>query len=369
LDSAKSIEANPHGGWDAYSIWNLKAKFLAGGHATWRNALAPVAGGALVGASHPGYPLLLPAAVASAWTVQGENASATPAALDVLFAFATAGILFGASACLRGEAAGLLALLLLLASEGFASQVGTQSADIPLALYILAALVLVAFAADLEYPRGTLVAAGLCAGLAVWTKNEGVPFLILMLAAVAWRGGKKPAGWMAVGAMPAVALLVAFKLMLVHDPEAVFPKTFGEAAGKMLDLSRWIQITESFIQSIWQMGTPWLHPLLLAIILAAALGIEPATRLRRQIWLAVPVIGLLAADFLAYLISTADLSWHLGTSNLRVIVQVWPAWLLFTFLVIKPPSLQEASPRETQRPVRGKAERKRSKNARVLHTK
>jgi hypothetical protein len=370
LDAVKSIEANPHGGWDAFTIWNLKARFLAGGAGTWRNALAPVEGvrGTLFGANHPGYPLLLSSAVASAWTVQGEAASATPAALGLLFAFATAAILGGAVAWLRGEAAGLLALLLLLASEGFASQAGSQYADIPISLYVLATLALMAIAADDGWPRGTILLAGFCCGLAAWTKNEGLPFSIVALAAVAWNGGRKVAAWMTLGAMPAVALLAALKILLVHDAEGIFPKTLGAAFAKVSDVSRWLQIAESFVQSVWQMGTPWAHPVVLAAILAATLGLAPRARMRQQIWLAIPIVGLLAADFLAYLITVADLTWQLN-SNVRIVVQVWPALLLLVFLLIAAPALPAAPALEMPKPVRGKAERKRSKGPRAVHAR
>jgi hypothetical protein len=377
LDAAKSIEAAPDGGWDAFTIWNLKAKFLAAGPGTWRNVLAPVGGprNTLFGANHPGYPLLLPAAVASAWDLQGptmarsEAASATPAVLALLFTFAAAAMLCGAVAWLRGEAAGLLALLVLLASEGFASQAGSQNADIPIALYLLGTLALAAIAGDQGWPRGMLLLAGLSCGLAAWTKNEGVPFAILAVAAAGWKGGRKAAGWMALGALPAVALLAAFKTLLVHDTEALFPKTFGEALAKTADLSRWMQIAGSFVQSIWRMGTPWAHPVLLVAILAVALGVAPRAVVRKQIWLAIPVVGLLAADFAACLLTTADLTWQLSTSNLRLIVQVWPALLLLAFLVIAPPALPAAPSLETHKPVRGKAQRKRSKGVRVLNAK
>ncbi len=366
FDASKSMEANPHGGWDAFTIWNLKAKFLAGGGGAWRNAMSPVGGGTLVGASHPGYPLLVPAAVASAWTMQGETASATPsatpAALSVLFAFATVAVLCGAIAWMRGEAAGLIALLLLLGSEGFVSQAGVQNADVPIGFYFLAALTLLVFASDQGWPRGTVALAGLCCGFAAWTKNEGLPFAILAVAAVAWRGGRKSAGWMALGALPVMAVLGAFKLLLVHDAEAVFPRTLGEALSKAADPSRWMQIAESFIQSVWQMGAPWAHPVLLAAILAVTLGLARA-RVREQIWLAVPIAGLLAADFGAYLVTMADLTWQLSTSNVRLLVQVWPSLLLLTMLAISPPALGEAAVPEAQKPARDKAKRKQSRGS------
>jgi len=356
MGAAASLEANPHGSWDAFSIWNLKAKFLAGGSEVWQVAVTPVAGSQLVGASHPGYPLLLPSAVASVWTIQGEAASATPAALGLLFAFATAAILCGGVARLRGDAAGLLALLLLLSSDGFASQIAYQYADIPVSFYILATVALLALADDGGWPRGTLLLAGLCCGLAAWTKNEGLPFLILALAVTAWKGGIRVGAWMACGAAPAILLLSAFKLLLVHDSEAVLPRSAGEALKHMADPSRWLEIAGSFARSVWHMGFPWAHPLVLAAILAVAFGLAPRARLLRQMWLAIPVLGLLAADFLIYLVTTADLSWHLSTSNTRVLVQVWPALLLLTMLAINPPALPDAAPQELSL-ARGKAAR------------
>ena len=52
------IGAHPHGRWDAWAIWNLRAKFLATPSDRWRDAFDPV-----VSWSHPDYPLLLPLAV------------------------------------------------------------------------------------------------------------------------------------------------------------------------------------------------------------------------------------------------------------------------------------------------------------------
>ncbi|HEV8147449.1 MAG TPA: hypothetical protein VGP79_13750, partial [Bryobacteraceae bacterium] len=49
-------------------------------------------------------------------------------------------------------------------------------------------------------------------------------------------------------------------------------------------------------------------------------------------------VGLLAADFALYLVTTAELSWHLNTSNSRVILQVWPAIIFVAFLMLRPPA-------------------------------
>jgi hypothetical protein len=53
----------------------------------------------------------------------------------------------------------------------------------------------------------------------------------------------------------------------------------------------------------------------------------------------------------------------LSTSNVRLLVQVWPSLLFLTLLVISPPALEQASPMEAQKPARGKAKRKQSRGS------
>ncbi len=51
--------AHPHGeGWDAFSIWNLHARFLFRGGTAWRDGFTSI-----IPWSHPDYPLLLPGAI------------------------------------------------------------------------------------------------------------------------------------------------------------------------------------------------------------------------------------------------------------------------------------------------------------------
>jgi len=55
------LRATPHGAWDAWAIWNLRARFLAGPGDAWRAAFDDA-----LAWSHTDYPLLLPATVARA---------------------------------------------------------------------------------------------------------------------------------------------------------------------------------------------------------------------------------------------------------------------------------------------------------------
>src|ERR1700733_12034153 len=163
--------ALPVGNWDAWALWNLRAKFLAGPGGAWRYALSP-----LLSNSHPDYPPLLPAFVARVWKAAGSVDTLAPALTALVFFAALIALLVSAVALLRGTASALLAGLVILSTTSLLVWAPSQYADIPLAFYYLGAIALT----FLSNSRA-LVFAGLCAGLAAWTKNEGIAFLVCFL--------------------------------------------------------------------------------------------------------------------------------------------------------------------------------------------
>lgn len=350
LSFSESTATNPNGEWDAFSIWNVRAKYLAGGSPAWRNAFGGNLAAGMTGAAHPGYPLLLSASIARVWTLTGApfdstTSDAAPAAISLLFALAAYGLLAGALASAVGEMFGWLALLVLIATEAFATQAASQYADLPLAFFILATIAVAAAAERAGWPPGLLALTGLVAGLAAFTKNEGLPFLLLTAIVILWRAPKSKrmiaVGWLLLGAVPGVIATLAVK-MLAQGTEAVFPKSAAQALHQIVDPSRWMQILGSFTRHFGELGVWWAHPLLLIVVLAVVFGVVSKDDARSRVWLALPVAGLLAADFALYLVTTAELSWHLSTSNGRVILQVWPAMIFVAFLMLRrPPEPEE----------------------------
>jgi hypothetical protein len=178
--------------------------------------------------------------------------------------------------------------------------------------------------------------AGAFAGLAAWTKNEGLPFVLAAVVVAWWRAGGRVV-WMAAGTAPGVLLTLVLKSM-AQGTEAILPKTAGEILHKVVDPSRWWEVTASFARAFWEMGVWWAHPLLLVAVLGLVFGIVTWQEARARSWIVLPVAALMAADFGLYLVTTAELSWHLTTSNSRVLLQVWPALLFFVFLLFRPPT-------------------------------
>ncbi len=345
MDFSRSLSANPDGGYDAAAIWNIRARYLAGGPQSWHYAVSPA-----TGTNHPGYPLLVSAFVARTWTLLGDLRSSTPAALSAIFTLATNSTLVAALWTLAGEVFAWLAALLLLASEGFVSQASVQYADIPLSFFVLSSVAVLAIGAARDWPPSLVALAGVFASMAAWTKNEGLPFLAFVFVAVLWRGGLRSAKCFAAAAAPVLILTLAFKLFVAEGRESMFPATASQAFQMIAASSRWSEIFASFARNFWELGPPWAHPFLLMAILAWAFGFAPQARSR--VWMLLAPAGLLAADFAVYLITMSGLTWHLSTSNNRVIIQVWPA-LIFSFLLMLR-ELPLAADNHGKRPSRSK---------------
>lgn len=341
LDFSNTTASSPTGEWDASGIWNLRARYLAGGASTWRYAVSNQMAAGMIGASHPGYPLLVSGFIARTWTILGDSRDAVPAALSLTFTLATLGVLCGALATIS-ETLAWLAMLVLLASETFVSQSASQYADIPMSFFVLASVAMLALAASRNWPPGLLALAGFFAGFAGWTKNEGLPFAAAA-AIVALYRAKFAAKWMIAGAAPPILATLALKWFLVEGTESMFPKSAAQAAKMIADPSRWGKIIASFAHTLWSLGFPWAHPILLLAILAFTFGFLPRRTWRW--WLFAAPLALLAADFGIYLITMADLDWHLSTSNNRLILQAWPALLFGYFLMLRAPagSVEEAA--------------------------
>lgn len=258
-----------------------------------------------------------------------------PALLALLFALLTAGLLVGALAWLRQETSGWLAVLLLSSSELFGSQVAAQYADIPLAFYMLAAVSMLVAAWREQWSRAPLMVAGALAALAGWTKNEGIVFLLLVFAWTLVRGGGRSLLKLLGGAAPVLLVLAAFKLALAPFTVGLFPATAAEALAKMADPARWIMVGRAWARTVWEISPWWAHPMLLLALWAWAAGLAGRQQ-RKEAWVLALPAAMLAADFLVYLITVADLRWHLDTSCNRLWLQVWPALLFGTFLAAGP---------------------------------
>jgi hypothetical protein len=338
-----SARANPFGDWDAWSLWNLHAKFLMAPGDLWRNVYSP-----LQSHTHPDYPLLLPGFVARTWKYLGAGTpTSAPIAAAFLFEAASIGLVISAIAIARSVSAGLLAGLVLLVSAAFLAQGSSQYADMPLSLFMLATLALLLMETKPGVNRRSfLILAGCFGGLGAWTKNEGLMFLgIVVMAlflvearAAGWKRAFERLQFFALGALPMLAVSLYFKVALAPKVDIYTAQSFSQALGKLGDPGRYAQIAKTFLSEGLHFGNGLTHPVVLLAILAAGLRFGVAREQRRWIVVAgLTLLLMLAVYFGAYLITTADLEWQLSTSAGRLLAQVWPSTLLLVFVILRRP--------------------------------
>lgn len=337
--------ALPDGGWDAWAIWNLRAKYLAGPGGAWRYAVSP-----LLNRSHPDYPLLLSAFIARVWKAGGAMSMMVPAVTALVLFAALLALLIGAITLLRGAASALLAALVILSTTSLLVWAPADYSDIPIALFYLAALALLFLDGSSETRHWALFWAGLCAGFAAWTKNEGIAFLVSILIAFCaltlWQRGMgavlSRARWLVAGAAPGVLLTLWLKFFLAP---AVDPLVTQGASGltRLTDASRYAEVAGAFFHNLVNLGSGISHPLILLAILAILLRwqMDPRNQLPSTIAAAALVLVFFSYCFV-YLITPSGVAWQVQTSFDRLILQLWPSTLLVFFVQLK--SVADAAP-------------------------
>ena len=330
----------PHGSGDSYAIWNLRARFLFRGGDRWTDGFSP-----LLAWSHPDYPLLIPGAVARWWTYMGFETIKVPQFISLFFTLATAGLLISSLSVLRSVRQGLVAGLFLFSTDYFMRLGASQYADVPIGFFMLATVVAFSFR-DSDGERSLMVysLAGITAGLAAWTKNEGALFVLAVLAARIvsailvrtedWKGWIKETAFFVAGLAPILAVLVFFKLRYAPPNDLFQDRQAGVMLARMTDVLRYVTIGKAFLSEIVRWGNG-LFPILLVYVFFS--GVKHDSRNSRLVATCLVILAfMLCGYFMVYVRTPNDLAWHLGTSLRRLLLQLWPTFLLAVFLVVTP---------------------------------
>jgi hypothetical protein len=319
----------PYGLSDAWSIWNLHARLLYRGGEQWLQMFSPDLYWSL-----PDYPLLLPSLVAGGWRLAGMETTAVGGFIGALFTFAVIALLVSSVSLLSNDFRGLAAGLVLLATPDFILSGSYQQADIPLSFFILLTAVLFYLNDKLERQKLFLVLAGMSAGFAAWTKNEGLLFVVCVLAARLLVGAAtRPLALVGretqvfcYGLVPILSVVMVFKLFL-SPPNNIF-SDLHRFAGRLTDASRYLEVARYFTHGIAAFGSGWVHPLsavaiYLVYVWPRRLGRSDATQVSTLLLLTFMISGY----FMTYMLTPYDLQWHLTTSFNRLLLHLWPTFV------------------------------------------
>ena len=295
-----------HGAWDAWAIWNLRARFLL--RATdWTQAFDVVV------AFHPDYPLFLPLTVMRLWAWHGVETPWIPFLLGAVFEAAVLLVVIGATGVLNPPAR-ITAGVLFIGSP-WIREVPAQLADVPLSLFFAASFALAVLGLRNQMPA-LLVLAGMAASIAAWTKNEGL--LFVLVAAAAWRmKGKHLLLWIA-GALPGLITVSWVKLTLAAPSDLAQP--LSVMFGKLLDPQRHAAVLQVLPGAA---GWEWIPPLVVLLYLLIGTSHDKATRAGMAM-----IAMMLGGYYVVYVTTPHPQAWHVETSFGRLLAQVWPIAVL-----------------------------------------
>jgi len=328
------MDRMPHGGWDAWAIWNTHARVLFRDGPNWERDLPYT--------FHPDYPLLVPSATARVWRYLGREIPEAGAAVGMIFAISTVAVLAAVLLELTGASNAMLMALMLISTPSYLENAASQYADVPLSFYILSTIGLIVLDAERNFDhRRMLILAGFTAGCAAWTKNEGFLFIVGVCAAllipVIFRREKISHRVIPFvgGLLPPMAVILFFKLG-VPTNDLIKNQTVAAAIHQALDPDRYTLILKYFVETFWSFGGWSVTPLIPLFLYVICVGINRAV-LRSSAWLAcLFIVGIvLSGYFFVYVATPIPLKNHLESSLDRLIIHLWPSLLLLLGLLIK----------------------------------
>src|SRR5207249_3821014 len=137
-----------------------------------------------------------------------------------------------------------VAAIVLIGTPFFISDGASQEADLPLSFFMLAAFGLIWLHELNEVQRRRLlILAGFFAGLAAWTKNEGMLFLLALACAygsVTYKSGirntARGVAWIGLGALPALITIAYFKSSMAPPDVLLRGQTIDGILSKAFDI-------------------------------------------------------------------------------------------------------------------------------------
>ncbi len=158
----------PYGGWDAWSVWNLKARFLFLAKDNWQDIFSPI-----LWRSSPHYPILLPLINVWGWSLLSQPSNITPAITATIFTFISMGLLFSMLKPHTNLILLYLTIIAIITNPLFLKLASSQYCDIVLGYYLLATISCLIMAKQTkETPFCFLT--GLFTGILSFTKPEGL---------------------------------------------------------------------------------------------------------------------------------------------------------------------------------------------------
>lgn len=303
------------GGWDAWAMWNLHARFLADAD-NWQRMFHPG-----LSWSSPDYPILMPAI--NAWLLQAFEKINPFLAFHltcVTFFLSTISIFYWRFR--NNLALVLFAMLIMVSNPSFFKQFAEQQADILIGLELLIVILLTdLFAFKHKYANVLL---GFVLGCIINTKNEGLIFVLIYSACY---GKSIFKNFRSIGPGLLLPLTCYFIFQGIYAPKGYMNKnTTFRTAANLLKMERYAEVFEFAKKTLLKE--------LMVIITILIIGISRLVQQWKQSLIYLPVILVIIAYHFIFIFYDFSLEWQLITSYHRLIVQLFlpSLYLIIIFL-------------------------------------
>ncbi|HOD11483.1 MAG TPA: glycosyltransferase family 39 protein [Candidatus Omnitrophota bacterium] len=324
----------PYGGWDAWALYNMKAKFLIEGGQHWTDITR------LHWHTQPSYPLLLPLINTWIFALVQKNLVPIASMTGVMFSVSCGLLCYAGLSLFINRPVAFIASLLLLTNPLYIFWSTTQYADVLLAYYLLASMILMVLTLRTLEPRVALLA-GLFWGLMPLAKNEGNVFLFFLTLATSitllWGprdqriSAKRMILHLLIGILCTSLMNIIFKIFMAPPTREVLFNPLTQNLS-YFNLNGILTTVGFYFYTIRSPG--WIFIWGLVFILGL---------INYRKWFALKesrIMGIVFAGFLLVLlyvyISTAhfDLIWRLQCTAIRIAFYLLPSILFFCFYTL-----------------------------------
>lgn len=300
--------APKHGLWDAWSIWNLHAKYLADSK-HWKQLFLNDT------YCHPDYPMLLPSVIAFFSKLSGHFSLLVPYALHFLITLSIPTLIFIETYKKNVLIAGLV-FILFSVNEFYLMEGTSQLADTLLAFFFLCAIVCIQYKEQTKMVILSAFFAGCCA----WTKNEGIIIAVVFILFNARNFLTKGRfnSFIAGISLPFLSLLI---LKIFFAPANDMVSGQNASSFHQLFMADRYKLIYDFFKVNLKL---YFRDVKMLIIIYFITCIIYKQLLDKQFFIIIFVAGIYT---IVYILSPHDLEWHLATSQSRLMHQLMPATL------------------------------------------
>ncbi len=318
----------PDGGWDAWSVWNLKARFLyLGGH-DWVRIFDPT-----LWRSSPHYPLFLPLLNVWGWIFTKDPTTLAPLWHSILITLLTLGALFYGLKNFVSSRAAWLGTLLLLSPPIFPIFGISQYSDIILGYYLLMIFIVLLLTKEAN-EKNLLLLGGLFTGFLTFIKPEGaiISLMLIFLSASHWMNQVDPKSlktyWLRLGTGYLLGILPTVIFTRWYAPANItfingLTSTTSPADGERL------KIIFQFLANELLSGH-W-HGLWVVLLLGVFLGYKQANPGKNLI-IPIFLLGYMLVICSYYWFNTYfEIRWWLNQTLSRLLISLLPTVIWWVF--------------------------------------